>query len=95
MQASELEEEEEENRQEAQGSSAQENGEEDEEARCDLCGAALQGENISARRKERGRFCSKNCQRRAARGRTAVRLASPPSKRMAKKLRFSNPLYFN
>jgi hypothetical protein len=73
----------------------QHQGDKLEDSRCDFCGAALDGQNVSSRRKERGRFCSKNCQRRAARGRTAVRLANPPSKRMAKKLRFSNPLYFD
>lgn len=62
--------------------------------RCDFCGASLD-QTVSNRRKERGRFCSKNCQRRAARGRTAVRLGNPPSRRMEKKLRYSDPLYFS
>ena len=64
------------------------------ELRCDFCGAILD-QTVSLRRKERGRFCSKNCQRRAARGRTAVRLGNPPSRRIEKKLRYSDPLYFS
>ncbi|MGI0090312.1 MAG: hypothetical protein ACREBS_01260 [Nitrososphaerales archaeon] len=68
---------------------------EEEHPRCDFCGVAFDNIDISLNRRERGKFCSTLCQRRATRGRIAGRLAMPVSKRYARRLRFSNPLYFN
>ena len=44
---------------------------------------------------ERRKYCSKSCQSRASQGRIKARLAAPPSKRYAARLKFSSPLYFN
>ncbi|MHB2035168.1 MAG: hypothetical protein ACYCPW_00290 [Nitrososphaerales archaeon] len=62
---------------------------------CEFCGAEFDSLEISTTRKERGKFCSQVCQRRASRKRIAARLALPNSKRFSKTLRYSSPLYFN
>jgi hypothetical protein len=63
-----------------------------EDQRCDFCGRELA---IATSIPERRKYCSKSCQSRASQGRIKARLAAPPSKRYAAKLKFSNPLYFN
>lgn len=63
-----------------------------EEMRCDFCGKTFATNESTA---ERRKYCSESCRSRANRGRVTVRLANPPSKRYAARLRFTNPLYFN
>jgi len=67
--------------------------ESDEPQRCDFCGAELLTGSLGA--SERRKYCSKSCQSRASQGRIKARLAAPPSKRYAARLKFSDPLYFN
>ena len=62
---------------------------------CDYCGVSFANLDLTAQRRQRGKFCSQACQKRAAQRRTSARLALPTSKRLAKSLRFSSPLYFN
>jgi hypothetical protein len=62
---------------------------------CDYCGVSFALLDLTVQRRQRGKFCSKGCQKRAAQNRITARLALPPSKRSAKSLRFSSPLYFN
>jgi hypothetical protein len=61
--------------------------------RCDYCGRDLTGEMVG--NAERRKYCSKSCQSRASQGRIKARMAAPPSKRYAARLKFSSPLYFN
>jgi hypothetical protein len=72
-----------------------EKGAETQEEVCDFCGVPFANLDLSTSRRQRGKFCSQTCQRRAARRRMTARLAMPPSKRASKSLRFSDPLYFN
>ena len=65
----------------------------DERQRCDFCGADLLVGGLGA--SERRKYCSKSRQSRASQGRIKARLAAPPSKRYAARLKFSDPLYFN
>ena len=67
----------------------------DEEQRCDFCGRVFSVTQSSFRGSERRKYCSKSCQSRASQGRIKARLAEPPSKRYAARLKFSSPLYFN
>ena len=67
----------------------------DDEQRCDFCGRAFSVMQSSFRGSERRKYCSKSCQSRASQGRIKARLAEPPSKRYAARLKFSSPLYFN
>jgi hypothetical protein len=60
---------------------------------CDYCGGLLPA--VGAARSERRKYCSKSCQSRASQGRIKARMQTPPSKRYAARLKFSNPLYFN
>ncbi len=66
-----------------------------EEQRCDFCGKAFSTIQSSLGGSDRRKYCSKSCQSRASQGRIKARLAAPPSKRYAARLKFSNPLYFN
>lgn len=68
---------------------------ETEEQRCDFCGRPFTAEKSTLAGSERRKYCSKSCQSRASQGRIKARLAAPPSKRYAARLKFSNPLYFN
>jgi len=67
----------------------------EDEQRCDFCGRAFSVAQSSFRGSERRKYCSKSCQSRASQGRIKARLAEPPSKRYAARLKFSSPLYFN
>ena len=67
----------------------------DEEQRCDFCGRVFSETKASLGSSERRKYCSKSCQSRASQGRIKARLAAPPSKRYAARLKYSNPLYFN
>jgi hypothetical protein len=67
----------------------------EEEQRCDFCGKLFSETKASLGGSERRKYCSKSCQSRASQGRIKARLAAPPSKRYAARLKYSNPLYFN
>ena len=71
------------------------NSDADDQQRCDFCGRAFSVTQSSFRGSERRKYCSKSCQSRASQGRIKARLAEPPSKRYAARLKFSSPLYFN
>ncbi len=73
---------------------SQKAGSEDEQ-RCDFCGRAFTVTQATVGVSERRKYCSKSCQSRASQGRIKARLAAPPSKRYAARLKFSSPLYFN
>ncbi|MGA2875254.1 MAG: hypothetical protein ABSE82_06915 [Nitrososphaerales archaeon] len=66
-----------------------------EQQRCDFCGRAFSVDQSTLGGSERRKYCSKSCQSRASQGRIKARLAAPPSKRYAARLKFSSPLYFN
>lgn len=67
----------------------------DESKKCDFCGRSFEELETVGSGKDRRKYCSEACRRRAGQGRKTVRLAMPVSKRYAARLRFSNPLYFN
>lgn len=67
----------------------------EDEQRCDFCGKPFSVAQSTLGGAERRKYCSKSCQSRASQGRIKARLAAPPSKRYAARLKFSNPLYFN
>ena len=67
----------------------------EDEQRCDFCGRPFSVAQSTLGGSERRKYCSKSCQSRASQGRIKARLAAPPSKRYAARLKFSNPLYFN
>jgi hypothetical protein len=67
----------------------------EDEQRCDFCGRAFSIAQSTLGGSERRKYCSKSCQSRASQGRIKARLAAPPSKRYAARLKFSSPLYFN
>ncbi|MDG6905113.1 MAG: hypothetical protein JRN20_04930 [Nitrososphaerota archaeon] len=62
---------------------------------CDFCGRPFFIANSALAGAERRKYCSRSCQSRACQGRIKARLATPPSKRYAARLKFSDPLYFN
>lgn len=62
---------------------------------CDFCGRPFSIANSTLAGAERRKYCSRSCQSRACQGRIKARLAAPPSKRYAARLKFSDPLYFN
>lgn len=67
----------------------------EDEQRCDFCGKPFSVAQSTLGGAERRKYCSKSCQSRASQGRIKARLAAPPSKRYAARLKFSSPLYFN
>ena len=64
-----------------------------EEHNCEFCGGVIPPTKPGAL--ERRKYCSKSCQSRASQGRVSARLAAPPSKRYAARLKFSSELYFD
>ncbi|MGA2874505.1 MAG: hypothetical protein ABSE82_03095 [Nitrososphaerales archaeon] len=64
-----------------------------EEPTCAFCGQMMLPAKTGA--SERRKYCSKSCQSRASQGRINARLAAPPSKRYAARLKFSSELYFD
>lgn len=62
---------------------------------CEFCGQPFTDVKSNLAGSERRKYCSRSCQSRACQGRIKARLAQPPSKRYAARLKFSDPLYFN
>jgi hypothetical protein len=65
--------------------------------RCEFCGRDMREmmrshSSFGARKRK---YCSSTCLIRAVQRKKKARLAEPPTKRQAARLRFSNPLYFN
>jgi len=72
--------------------------EEDEERFCEFCGRSIVHEPKLNRKaaSSRRKYCSKECQSRSAQRRANARLNLDTSRRhIAKRLRLSDPLFFN